>query len=492
MRIDQLRARRKKRHRERGAALVMVLLAIVVLTVFLTEVQTESSANFSAAIAERERLKAEYHARSGINLARLLIAMEPSVRATVGPMIALLMSQGGQGGPAAPPQIGIWEFSDQVLAPYNCDERAGDFASLAGVSMATGENLGLASEGCFDVVVVDEESKINVNVAAQMNPVSRQRLAEQLMGMMASPQYDALFQELDLDGQRSDRQAICSALIDWADSDENLEPCDLSSQAQNTGSEDNYYQTIRLDYFRKNAAFDSLEELRLVRGMGDDFWATFVDPDPRNPKKRNLTVWGSDKVNFNTANAQTLYYLVCAYADPTTTTVCPGSAAFDPLQAMQFIQFVGMVKAFTAGIPLFGTGSQFLQTLEGKGMLGPLLAGMGIPPMTFTSRSTLEGLLTAESKIFSIYAEGVVPGRGRETRVSIHAVVDFRNAMDLQSVNPLANAMNQGAQPGAPANQGAPRDEASQGSGAQPDPTATLAADLAKNPAGNVIYWRIQ
>ncbi len=52
----------------------------------------------------------------------------------------------------------------------------------------------------------------------------------------------------------------------------------------------------------------------MVRGVTDDFWATFVDPDPTNPKKRQMTVWGQGAVNVNTANPLTLYALVCSGA----------------------------------------------------------------------------------------------------------------------------------------------------------------------------------
>ena len=67
MRADTVRNRAKHRRRERGVALVMVLLAIVVLTVFLTDVQQQSATAFASAITARERLKAEYHARSAVS-----------------------------------------------------------------------------------------------------------------------------------------------------------------------------------------------------------------------------------------------------------------------------------------------------------------------------------------------------------------------------------------------------------------------------------------
>ena len=62
-------------------ALMMVLLSIVVLTVFLTEVQQQASTSFAAAISARDRLKGEYAAKSAVNLTRMLIATEPTVRA---------------------------------------------------------------------------------------------------------------------------------------------------------------------------------------------------------------------------------------------------------------------------------------------------------------------------------------------------------------------------------------------------------------------------
>src|SRR6185369_16117529 len=90
-------------------------------------------------------------------------------------------------------------------------------------------------------------------------------------------------------------------------------PCDPNGNTNTaTGVEDNYYQNIGLSYRNKNAAFDSLDELRLVRRVDDDFWATFIDPDPSNPDKRIMTVWGQGKINLNTANAQTLLAVICA------------------------------------------------------------------------------------------------------------------------------------------------------------------------------------
>jgi general secretion pathway protein K len=142
-------------------ALVMVLLSIVVLTVYLTEVQAESTTAFTSALAERDRLRAEYLATSGVNLSRMLIAVEPSVRATVEPMFKLMNPKGRT------PQIPVWEFSDQVLGPFNDATAAEGFSALANVDTSAGLNLGLGGLGRFEVTIVDEDSKIDVNTAAR-------------------------------------------------------------------------------------------------------------------------------------------------------------------------------------------------------------------------------------------------------------------------------------------------------------------------------------
>ena len=64
------------------------------------------------------------------------------------------------------------------------------------------------------------------------------------------------------------------------------------------------------DMFRR--ALGGAIEIETVIAGG--LWNTFVDPDPTDPHKRTMTVWGQGTVNVNTANAQTLLAIVCANA----------------------------------------------------------------------------------------------------------------------------------------------------------------------------------
>lgn len=469
--ITELRARQKRRARRRGVALIMVLGAITVLTVFLTELQETTSADLSAALGERDALQAEYYARSAVNLSRLLIASEPTARSAV---VMLNVKQ-----------LPIWAHAGLVLGPFNGVKGREDFEATTQFDIDTGENVGLSGKGHFEIKIVDEDSKINANMAAF---AKRRELAQQLIGIMSPVQYNPLFENADADDQRSDRRAICSAIIDWVDDDQDLDPCEPDDDnATGGGAEDSFYQVLGLDYQRKNAAFDSLEELRMVRGMGDDYWATFVEPEGGDPELRNFTVWGMEQVNVNTANAQTLWGLVCAHAVP------PAPLCEDPEKALSFITSVTMLRNFLPGVPLFTSPKQFvglMQTGSIKGgMLGPILGNvfemMGVEPITFKSAGVVEQAVTVKSRRFSIYAEGVVPGYRRETRVRIHAVVAFDNAQALGAAQAAGvDTSNLNTKTPNTGDDGADDAAASSGVLSPEDPS--------ENPGGTIIYWRVE
>lgn len=463
------RPKARFRRRQRGIAFVLVLGALTMLTVMLTEVQDESSAEFSSALSARDALIAEYAGRSGVNLSRLLIAAEPTIRRSLfflGPLM---------GGKV--PQIPVWEFSDRVLGAFNDASGLQEFASFSGLDMTQGKNLGLPG-AAFEIQVVDEDSKINVNAGVR-ETFSQQRLMQQLYALMAGPQYDPLFERRDPDGSFSDRQTICSAVIDWVDYNTETTLCDpTANTAQEMPAEDSFYQLLDRPYHRKNAPFDSLEELRMVRGMGDDFWATFVEPDPEKPEKRVLTVWGaSGAVNVNTAAPQVLLAQVCSMAIE-GTPLCN-----DPLEMQKFLTIVTLARGFTMGAPPFSSPKAFLNLLQGKGkgLMQPLLDAAGLQPIQLKSASEAEKMLTTESKVFSVYAVGVVRAGKRETRVNVHAVVDYRNAPPPAEQQPLGGPETSMSTP-TTANE--PDSEAGSRSDA-------LTRALQPNPAGNVVYFRV-
>lgn len=457
-------ARRKRRGQKRGIALIMVLGAITILTVFLTELQTDTSSALAGALADRDRLKAEYYAKSAINLSRMLLASEKLIRTD--PAVAILLQM------ISPKlrQIPVWEFSDMVLGAFNGGDHATSFGTNVGVDVSTAKNIGIPGKDYFNTTIVDEDSKVNINSASSAAPPMQLML--QLGTMLAQPQYAPMFEARDADDQFSDPATVCGAIIDWADPDENLTSC-ADPKKPAAGAEDNIYQMLGLDYRRKNAPYDSLDELRLIRGMDDDRWSTFVDPDPNDPHKRVLTVWGQDvsanPININTANAQTIWAIVCSVAAP-QTPICT-----DPLQAAAFLQVITLVRTFARGVPLFSSWSDFKKAMQGQGMVGGFLASLGVPPVTFDPsipNSQLKKIFKTESKMFSIYAEGIVPGKAREARVRIHAVIDMREVKDWSKPPPPETPG------GATVDDSAPVDE-------------EFIKEMKTNPFGTVVYYRV-
>jgi general secretion pathway protein K len=464
--------RARRRRRERGVALIMVLGAIAVMVVMLAEFQDDAGAEFAAATAARDSVQAEYFARSAVNLSRLLVAAEPTMRQgfLTSPLGMILSAM-----KMAPKQIPVWEFADRILGAFNDQEASQDFAGLSGLDLSLGKNLGLKG-GRFEVEIVDEDSKININQAAAGSEITRQRLGQQIMGLMQPIQYDPLFEQRDANGNFNDRATICSALVDWADADEQLFSCQLNYAPSSNAAEDAWYQLLPKPYRRKNAPYDSLDELHMVRGINDDFWTTFVDPEPTDPRKRLVTVWGTGKVNIGSAAPMTDLAIVCS--DPGATEFCN-----DPLQRQTFLTVMLMAKGFIPGIPLFLSPNDFINMMKGQGMLGPMLTAMGVKPITFKAPNDVAGSLTLESKVFSVYAVGIVKGYKRETRVKIHTVVDFRTAPSLTGGS--STSQSNTTQPGTAGGQ-----QVAVGGGPT-DPNAIQAA-VQPSIGGQVLYYSIE
>jgi len=481
-----------KRKRKRGVALLMVLSALTVLAVMLTEFQQETSAELGSVLAERDAVQAEYAAKSAIALSRLLLAAEPTVRK---PLAFLLQNA----------QIPVWQHADLIMSAFNDQASSQQFAALIGGDMEKTKALGIPG-ATFEVVIVDEDSKINLNAAAR-GAGYKSQVAQQVMGLIGPPQYDRLFEGRDIEGNFNERPTICSAIIDWTDPDTTTDSCLSTSQAQGTegGAEDSFYQMLKRPFERKNAAFDSLEEMHRVRGVSDDFWATFLDPDPDDPKSRIVTIWGSDKLNVNTSNAVATLAAVCA-AVPIgqTTPVCN-----DMVTRAKAISMMEMFRQLSSGIPVFRSVNQFINILKPSaaaaagataaaagsagGMMGglssmmmgslPSLEMMGIPPIVGLVDALLHKTLGVQSQVFSIYATGIVKSGRRETRTRIHAVVDLRGA-PAPGDYLLKMAQTAGLLGSAGAVATAAAATSATGS------TVATALPTGPTPDGNVVYYR--
>lgn len=120
--------------------------------------------------------------------------------------------------------------------------------------------------------IMDEERKININ-KAKRSVIER------------------LFKTVGLDEMEA--QNLSASIVDWRDSDSELS-IPLGS------AEDGYYRDLKDPYEAKDADFEVLEELLLVRGMSREIFDKIKD---------FITIYGEGKVNINTAPSEVLLSL---------------------------------------------------------------------------------------------------------------------------------------------------------------------------------------
>ncbi|MFH1094237.1 MAG: hypothetical protein V1739_08850 [Candidatus Omnitrophota bacterium] len=90
---------------------------------------------------------------------------------------------------------------------------------------------------------------------------------------------------------RSIADNIASCIIDWRDEDNVSLP---------NGAEGKYYRSLRFSYDCKDAPFENLEELYYIKGMDINIFLRI---------KPYITLYGSGRVNLNTALGPVLYAL---------------------------------------------------------------------------------------------------------------------------------------------------------------------------------------
>jgi len=428
------RGRRQRGERERGVALVMALSAVAILAVFVADMHENTGTAFAVASSQRERLQAEYSAKSAINLTRLLVGVEPQIRATVAPLYQMMVGR-------APPQIPVWQMATEVMMPF-CDlEQARGTGDAVGIDF--GESQGFADNpATCEIAAIAENSMINVNdPLARDGDQARRGNAMQLFALMGGYQspssFDPLFSRPDADGQTTTRLDIVSAVIDWWDADTQRTIFDPgASTVDVAGAEDDIYSTLADPYRVKNAPYDSLEELRLIRGIGDDFWSTFIEPRPDDPHARTVTIYGSGAVNANTAPAQVMLARLCSFVE--SASLCA-----DPLEAAKFVQLITTVRSLFP-VPLFTRSEDFITFLEGGGGardLYPMMLSMLGPesPLIFTPitvppdqrREITRSFLTGAS---ILYIEAT--GFSGRSEVRIKTVVNFHDRWQPPPPNP--------------------------------------------------------
>lgn len=374
-----LSGRPAQNKKQQGFALLLSLIAIAVLAILVTDLHETTGMSFSAATAERDQLRAEYLAKSGVNLTRMLIGQEKNVRQLMSGFYQMAFQR-------PPPQLPVWKFADALLAPFENFNGSKEDVAEAGIDVERTEGLG-NMHGTFTVASAAENGKVNVNDPRLQDLASSQAsVATLFFGLMGGYQpspnkYDPLFSELDEKGRVTSRLDLINNVIDWWDADQsraNFDP--VLSTVTTTGAEDDdFYKSQPEPYLIRNAPFDTLEELRLVRGMSDDIWATFVEPDVDDPASRQVSIYGMAKTNPNEAQPNVILARLCSFQQVRDQPLCTDPNGAEPLK---FINLIMTARMLSGGAPFFSRAADFMNFVTGAPnslytMLQSLLGGGG-------------------------------------------------------------------------------------------------------------------
>lgn len=221
--------------------------------------------------------------------------------------------------------------------------------------------------------VIDEERKININKASCSLLKSLIEIAGELDSMTALE--------------------ISSSIIDWRDENDEV------SQG---GAENSYYTQLNQPYSCHNGEFQSLHELLMVKGVWQEIFFKL---------KPYMTIYGTGRVNINTADPVVLRCLADSYGSA-DRSIC---------------------ESLVMKIVRFREAGSFFKESSASAIIGQLNELLGLLPAENSLLSEMAKDLTNRSTCFRGIARGKVAEHERADLFSGGAVSAFAGSVTGKS-----------------------------------------------------------
>lgn len=373
--------------KRRGIALLLVITSIAIMTAVAVDFQFNTSVDLRLAANARDELRAEYLAKSAINMSRLILMYQRQLDGSSGEASGLLSSL-GLGGAGGSLNFRLWE-----IVPIDCSVLTfvlggGKGGSFFGGGKDGEEGQAMASfgdfDGCFNATIEDEEQKLNVN-RLNMGAVTGQAPMLQMRAMLADERFEFVFDRADAHNVKMLPDDVLIALHDWQDDADTQATLNLSGTGDPfpDGFSDenrNYTSAYPYRYRAKNAPFDTLDELYQVDGVTDLFMAAFRDRLTVYPDKNKL-------LNINTASQEQMLLNIFMAAED------ENDARLRDLTTLQnILSEIAQAKVFSF---IGMSTSQFVSIIENN--------GVAVKPAL---KSKNNKWITDKSETFTIQATG--------------------------------------------------------------------------------------
>jgi len=371
----------------RGVALLMVTMTLAFASILGYDIGLSGEIRLAKARHEKESLLAEGLAYSGVNMYRLILVANKQLGDN---------SQLSQGAEMMGVNLGnaLWQAVPNIntgllrmfmVTDGDVDEDDVERFKTEGLSEeerqeSRDKSTSLFADkgfldfyGDFSAEIEDEDAKVSIRglSVTSLESIMENPTAIQLYGLMSGDENDQWFYDRNID-----RWDLIANLKDWMDRDTNR------SGAMG-GYEDDLYNRLDSPYLSKNTPFDTKEEIRLVEGWQDAVFERFGD---------KITIYGSGKVNVNTASDEVVKGLMKAYISP-----IPSDFTCD--QLLEKMEEYNLLTDFKSG-------KEFVSWLESQ--------GVSVDP-------DLEKAVGSKSTVFRVISTGFV----EETSRTITAVFDF-------------------------------------------------------------------
>ena len=437
----------KKQRKQRGVALLIVVAWVALMTALVSEFTYGTTVDAAQAANARDELRAHYLARSAVNLSRLLIKIQQRF---VDPMMGQaqqMLSQfsggasgasgaGGSSGASSSPfgmfgiSLRITDYAGPLMGFFSgSKEEVASLGGLVGIDTSGIKGLGLKS-GNFDAEITSEDGKINVNCGSGLpngDAKARQLTVFRLLtALMYSRRFDRLFSEEDSNGQFAVRADVARAIIDWADSDEQM----FSPDGTSSSGEDYRYDARTDRYRAHDNSFDTIEELKMVRGVSDGFMEAFQPSLTVYPSDRSCRVNLGAISNKNGGDCTPLLMAVIRAAAAPDPTKVPDPAVMDDTRLYPLASVL-CDRASAAGFDSLDTITSLMQNPQTA--VSPddprYKIFQGMRPIVINKADLAKVAFVGPPRIYRI----VATGEAGKVKKKITAIVDTQRVLD----NPL-------------------------------------------------------
>ncbi len=252
----------RKESSKKGVALILAMTSLLLMVWVASEVSTDSTIEYVVNSQEINRIKAFYSARSSLDLALLRIKVyQQASRMNLPPGFAQQINM-------------VWSF------PFAWPLPIGPDASIAAKDDIEGAAKASIFDGQYTHTITDEGSKVDVNDLASPSKTLREITKKQILTIFeAKLQNDDKFR--DVYGNYNFGELV-NRIADWMSE---------KNSSENGGDKRQPFQGLG-DTYPPNRGFRTLDEMRLVPGMTEEFF-TLMSP--------SVTIYGSKAINPNTA-----------------------------------------------------------------------------------------------------------------------------------------------------------------------------------------------